>query len=131
MDLSVTLHKSIRQRNKDEIVTDGLETGTVQVRMDEESARIKGVQKNALVMSMGTMALADGNGVASTNLTVTVKSESSGRQYTAYQIFTGDISSNTDSDTTSDVYANDNTRKLSNIQWAAGVDSTALIHIHH
>ena len=81
----------------------------------------------ALVMSMGTKALADGNGVASTNLTVTVKSESSGRQYTAYQIFTGDISSNTDSDTTSDVYANDNTRKLSNIQWAAGVDSTAII----
>ena len=73
------------------------------------------------------MALADGNSVASTNLKVIVKSESSGRHYTAYQIFTGDISSNTDPDTSSDVYANSNTRKLSNIQWATGVDSAAII----
>ena len=93
MDLSVTLHKSIRQRNKDEIVTDGLETGTVQVRMDEESARIKGVQKNALVMSMGISSAFAAS--------ITISRDDSydgtgdGNVYKYYKVFSASYESNT------------------------------------
>ena len=101
MDLSVTLHKSIRQRNKDEIVTDGLETGTVQVRMDEESARIKGVQKNALVMSMGISAYAQTVGTAATGKgSITINNAAKGETYSVVKIFgatiTNDASATTD-----------------------------------
>ena len=97
MDLSVTLHKSIRQRNKDEIETDSLETGTVQVRMDEESARIKGVQKKALVMSMGiTAAFAQTvaySGTDGDGATITVNNPAKGETYKVHKLFDATVSS--------------------------------------
>lgn len=68
----------------------------------------------ALTMSISVTALADGE----ENYTITIKNETSGYVYSAYQIFDGDLSG---SGTNSDPYI------LSNIVWGSGVDDESTV----
>ena len=73
----------------------------------------------SLVLGMSAAVWATDN----TGLTVSVNSQYEDRVYKAYKIFAGEIEDNTDADD----FGNGNTRKLSNIEWADGIDGAAMI----
>lgn len=73
-----------------------------------------------MIMAMGLTAFADGEPTGTTTetpqptkYTLTLNGTSEGHTYDAYQIFTGDLSTNTDGN-----------KVLSNVQWGAGVTYT-------
>ena len=80
----------------------------------------------ALMLSLAVPAMAegeDGNTPATpATYTITINNTVTGYTYEAYQIFTGDLSEQDNSDA-----ANGTNAKLSNIVWGSGVDQTGLI----
>ena len=71
----------------------------------------------AVVMILALATTAFAATVSQEGLKITITSEYSGHTYKAYQIFSGNVDNNTAT----------SAKKLSNIQWASGVDGTNVI----